>query len=711
MRAHTLLGSLLVVLLLGLWWWTRSEGAPPVIYSLEPGHATTADAAEGELAQQAAAPAPAARTEVVSDEVANADAPVGPSATELWGRVVVGGSGAPVEGAHVTLRHRDADEFWNLDLDYGERIETVGETKSAADGTFRFAVPRALQHQLSVRAAGFAPVTLTSIAGGSEVIVEMRQGAAIEGIVRSGGQGLVDIPVKINVVGENVALAHGRTAAGGAFAFTDLQPREVFVQVKSPRHSEKWERLALESGKTHRVEIEVDPGKTLRGCVVEATTGTPVVDAEVSDSWTFERVVRTGLDGTFELAGMKSRGFGSVQVRARGHASAFANVTDKLDEFVEVRLVRGSEVVGRVLDADGAPLRSAYVAFAANFEEGLGMHGCDWIRAEVGADGRFVALGLRPVLHYWLYVRAAGKGSRVYALPRKFDSGERHDVGDIVMRGAGGVEGRVVDDAGGPLADVEVTLRGANEDGLQWCAGGAGPTQVVQFAMREAKTDAEGVFRFTAVSAGAYQVSVRPDGRSRPTQQEVQVRDGDVVEVELGVERGLSIAGRLTFSDGRAPGDAAAGLHLRARSSKSGGHGSTSRVKADGAFAFRGLEPGAYAVSLFGAPEGWSFLPRPHVVAGTGDLQLTLEPSSFIAGKVVDADGKPAKALVMVSFEGEVVSSGSHVTNAEGRFRIEVVPAFRGRIVAWLMENQRVQAWLEDVAAGREDLVLELPRR
>lgn len=711
MRQQAAVLVVLAVLLgLGLWWWSRDLAPAP--------GPVDAPAAKGSL-QMELGDTPKViptvqRTEVPSQSLADAAAvelPAAPSPEELWGRVVVAGSGAPIEGAEVTLRHRDADEFWNLDLEYGKRIEDVGTMRSAADGTFKFAVPRAKQHQLFVQAAGFAPVTRTDLSGGSEVLVEMKIGAAIEGVVRSGGQGLVDIPVTINVRGESIELAQGRTAAGGAFSFTGLTPNDVFVQVKSPKHSQEWKSLALEAGKIHRVEIDLDPGKTLRGRVVEATTGTPIVDAEVADSWTFQRVARTGMEGKFELPGVEDQGFVSVHVRAAGYASAFANLAGRLDQEAVFALVRGGEVVGRLLDDRGAPVRSAYVAIAANVEEGPGMMGCDWIRAEVGGDGRFIALGLRPVLHYWLYARANGKGTRVYKLARQLTSGDRLDVGDIVLRAAGGLEGRVVDDAGEPIAGVEVSLRGSNHDQLLWSGEDRGRFGVSQFESRDTKSSAAGVFRFTGLSAGEYAVSVRPQGRSEAIESKVLAKDGEIVEVEdLVVNRGLSIAGVLVFADGREPGDAAAGMHLSTVPEK-GGQSSSARVLADGQFVFRGLAPGAYTVSMFGAPKGWSLAPRLQVVAGTTDLRLVLEASVFVSGKVVDAQGQGVKARVYVRYEGARGGSALHATEDDGAFRVEVAASFRGSVGAHATDDPQVQARVENVSAGQEGLVLKLASR
>lgn len=710
MRPITVALALLVAALGFGFWWSSFVTAPAPGVAGDADTSTRVDIQEAlDALQQPSADVeraaveglPIAATAVPSSE---------PSPEELWGRVVSAATGEPIAGADVTLLHRDADEFWNLDLDYGKRVAEVGRAKSAADGRFRFNVPRASQHKLVVRAGGFATRTLPNLTGGSEVLAELSPGATVTGVVRSGGEGLVNIPVAINVVGESIKLASGRTSAGGEFVFTGLQPASVFVQVKSLTHSEKWQRLVLEPGGMHRVEVDLDVGKAVHGRVVDAVTGTAIVDAELSDSWTFTRIARTGIDGRFILQGVEDNGFVSIQVRARGYATAFANVSDKLDEPVEFRLVSGGQVTGRLVSESGEPVPVAYAAVAANYMEGPGMQGCDWIRAEVGIDGRFAALALRPELHYWLYVRAPGCGTRVYALPRKLESGERHDVGDLVFRPAGGVEGRVVDDSGEPIARVSVSIRGNNNDSKLWLAAGVAPAPVSQFRSRSTKSDGRGDFRFAGVSAGSYSLSVRPKGHSQAVTREVVAIDGEIAaDIQIVVPKGLTIEGTLCFAGGRAHGDVAANMRLSATDADH--RSSSAQVHADGHFVFHGLTSASYTISIHNCPDGWSLAPRIDVMAGTSDLRLLFEPAALLTGQVLNVQGKGTKARVWARPDGSTGGSALIMTDDEGRFRIEVPPSFRGSIGAHDIGEWQQQVRVENVVAGQSDLVLQLAEK
>jgi len=697
---------LVLALLVGLGWLVWSGTTSPRIEDrIGADAAAGADAAT--VASTPASPAAAAltRTDEQASSAAVAAVPE-PGPEELWGRVVVAGTTTPVANADVRLQHRDADEFWNLDLRYGEQLIELGRTTSGADGRFRFAVARAHQHRLQVRAAGFAPNTLVDCTGGAEVVVALSRGATVEGVVRSGGIGLADITVRIAVVGVSLDLGSARTDAGGAFRLTELQPASVYVQAGSPRHEEKWQRLDLRAGEVHQVEIELAAGRTLRGRVVEATTGTPIVDAEISDSWTFKRIVRSGLDGSFTLAGLQDGGFVEVNVRASGYATAARNLAGHLDAEAEFRLVGGGTVTGRFVTSSGVPVGAIYAAVGASYMETPGMQSSDWIPAVVGKDGRFQALGLRPDQHYWLYVRSAGHGTRVHALAGPVASGERLDVGDVVLRAAGGLEGRVVDDAGQPMAAVAVSISGTNRDSRAWLGKDLSPQVVSQFQDRSTRTDHRGRFRFTDLAGGAYAVSTHR-GQSRAVWATAEVVDGEVLEgIELVVAVGAVIEGTLAFADGHAPGDDAAELHLQATGKS--GESAGARIESSGHFRFAGLATDAYTLTLFNAPKGFAMSPRPDVPAGTTDLQLLLEPASVVAGRVVDADGKGLKAHVWVRAAEHSGGSPLLTTDDDGAFSIEVPPGFHGSVGARGLREVLLQATCDGVSAGQRDIVLTL---
>ena len=699
-------GLAVVVVVAVVWLLDPWSGAPPQQVTTDEIGELTSEAIEAPPPASEEGPTTAEETgERVA--VPASLAPAGtPSAQDLWGRVVSITDGSPIAGAEIVLQHRDADEFWNLDLDYGKRIDELDRTKSDAEGRFAFGVARAREHRLHVSAPDYAAATVLHCTGGSEVLVELSRGASIEGLVVCEGAGVPGADIRVAVRGASVELARAKADRNGAFRITGLPPAQVYVQTHSPMHDEKWTRLTLEGGRTHEIEIVIVIGKTLHGRVIDATSRQPIAHAELSASWTFKRSVRSAADGTFALGGIGDENFVEVHVRAEGYATASRNLASALDEEVEFALLRGGEVTGRFVDAGGAPPTAIYAAVGASFMAGPGVVSTDWIRAHVRESGVFVALGLRPDQHYWLYVRGRAYGTRVYALPRQLEPNERVDVGDVVLRAAGGIEGRVVDDSGNPVAGVEVSVRGVNADAQSWLEKAYKPIEVSQFQTRDVETDPLGRFRLTNLAAGTYQVLVRPRGRPRPVSRDVEVSADSITEgVELILPVGHTIAGTLQRADGRALGDETASLRLTAW--RQGGRSIKANIGSDGRFTFTGLDEGDHIVSLPGAPKGWSLRPVRGVAAGTEDLQLQLEPASFVSGQVLDQAGQPIKARIYVRYANRATSgSPMSSTDDEGRFRVEVPPDFRGLIGAMHPTQMLLQAHQGDVIAGQQDIEL-----
>jgi RNA polymerase sigma-70 factor (ECF subfamily) len=706
MKKLTAVAAVLFVIGAALWWW---NAAPPPTSPSRAGNELRAEPvvapspSPSAAADDAVASPGERRVAAASADAAPAEAP-GPEV--LWGVVVDAVSRAPIAGADVELLHRDADEFENLDLAYAKREQSLARRRTDEQGRFRFDVERTRLHRLAVRAAGYPPATLLQRIGGAEVVVALARGATIEGVVRYGGQPVADAHVRVAVRNQSLELASGRTDGGGAFHFADVPAAAVYVQVTSPRFTEEWQALDVVAGRQHHVEIELKAGGTVRGRVVDAETGAPIAGATVAESWTLRRAVRTGADGRFVLGGLRVQGVIPCYVQAPGFTSAARDVVAEMDGEVVFRLARGAEVTGRLVDGAGAAVTDAYVAVGASYSSAPGLGDCDWLPAPVASDGRFAATGLRPELHYWLFVRARGFGTRVHALPRPLASGERHDVGDVRLRPPARLEGRVVDDDGRPIAGVEITVLGANTDRRASLADGAAPPQVSQFEEREAHTDAAGRFCFGALAGGSYRIRARPIGRLDPVTADVELEDGGARDdVQLVIARGLTIAGTVAR-------DASAADHvlwLSATAEAGDGH-VTTRVAADGTFRFEGLAEGRYTIALLMAPDGMTMPPLREIEAGATGVRLAVERAATISGRVVDTAGKPVRARVWAHADGDRSFVRTFSTDAEGRFRIEVAPGFRGTVAGTPLEDGSTRkVEVQDVAAGRSDLVLTIP--
>lgn len=213
---------------------------------------------------------------------------------------------------------------------------------------------------------------------------------------------------------------------------------------------------------------------------------------------------------------------------------------------------------------------------------------------------------------------------------------------DLVLRG------RVLDDAGAPLAGVEVGVRPWPYDAPLLMLGSAGGDGDV-------RTAGDGSFAFEHLAVGTWLVGVIADAAAEPVLtpvcQVVELRPGVDTAVELRAQRGGFVAGTARLPDG-APA-AGVGLDLLT-ATPAPDYVATARAAADGSFRIGPLPPGEW--TLQGEVYGGVFgLPRPVAVrTGDDDVQLQLQRTmAAVRAQVVDAEGRPRRAWVLLHSDGD----------------------------------------------------------
>jgi len=264
------------------------------------------------------------------------------------------------------------------------------------------------------------------------------------------------------------------------------------------------------------------------------------------------------------------------------------------------------------------------------------------------------------------------------------------------------LSGRVVDEAGRPVAGARVRARSSHWNIRRL----AGP--------RVQETAGAGAFELVGVRAGEITVTA-----SAPDYREVEEALGELQPGELreGIEvvlaRGDLVAGRVVWPDG-AP---AVGARVRLAAGTGSPRSATVQtlglgreVKPDGGFLLGGLDPGPYALRASCEPraedEDTSPLFKAYVEgvqAGTRDLVLELRPTSSVAGLAVDDAGAPVPAF-RVSARQQGVALGEGLA---GRFEdqggaFELAGFAEGR---WTLEA-RAEGF-----SGSEPLEVAVPHR
>lgn len=263
-------------------------------------------------------------------------------------------------------------------------------------------------------------------------------------------------------------------------------------------------------------------------------------------------------------------------------------------------------------------------------------------RTSIGEDNTFEFRGVNPVLAHRLLIQHDTLATHLQAglQPRP---GEHLRL-DILMRAGARLAGRVVDEAGSGVSEVEV---GARPPGPIWAAIGN---------LRETRTDARGEFVLEHVYLGKVVVNAERRGflsASLPLDGEL-VDGQEIAGLELVLEAGERLSGTVRFPGG-APAagadlDVSADLSMLAAGMPGGGFGAgaggTAETEADGTFLVSGLGKGPFQVTArLEEEEGeragtWSATAK-GVLGGTSELALELEQLATVSGRVTDLAGDP----------------------------------------------------------------------
>ena len=381
----------------------------------------------------------------------------------------------------------------------------------------------------------------------------------------------------------------------------------------------------------------------------------------------------------------------------------------------------GTAVVrGHVVAADtGLPLRRATVLLRETGEERS--------RAiDTDADGAFAFETLPPgryrlkaskarYVDTALGARAPGRPGR----PVDVAAGQKVEGLTIRLALAGVITGRVLDDAGEPVAGAPVMA-------LQRKRAGDG-TRLTP-SMYSRSTDDTGSYRLFGLAPGRYYLSVQPDEgqRSRvgvvhtastslaptyfpstPVASEAQAIDVAAgtetnADITLVVTQVTTVSGEVVDADGRAPIVGFINLMARGEDGAGRAFAGMQTMNKSGAFTLSGVAPGDYTlqvhayfdeaemrrVAISGTLEGHG-VTMPLSVSGTAitDLRIVVPPAIEVAGRVhfegePPSGGPAAVSLLATAASGPQDGSSRTQVGPDGRFTLPL-QAGSWRISAW----------------------------
>ena len=461
---------------------------------------------------------------------------------------------------------------------------------------------------------------------------------------------------------------------------------------------ESHKLASLTAGEEHQVELVLRIGGRVRGRVL-SPDGEPIPGATVGYHGqvgirfgTRSNEIEPGADGSFELTGAPG---GELKVFAKAEGFQRSEMLeldmpeDGLIEGVEIVLVPGGRIAGRVLWPDGSAASATVKAHGVEsrgpkrFTHEIAESNCD-------EEGRFEFTGLEDEGPFWIEASCRERPSEQEPdLPEEArplwiagqtmveaDSGEV----ELTLGPSLGIAGRVIDDQGEPIADFEVRVHRGDPD-----SGGMGTPSTREF------TDAAGAFFVDGFGEGSWRVSARAEGhhaQEEPLDAVTVVLPGELEPIELVLSRSASLSGQVVDPFG-AP---VAGAELEAAGARSGmglmaaqafeeGRDELSAMTdSEGNFSIEGLAPGVLALQA--RSDDWAVSESTPVDLAPGahveGLVIGLREGGRIVGEAFDESGDPLPGQQITLGENAFMmgfgsDGASETTNAAGGFVFEHV--------------------------------------
>jgi hypothetical protein len=423
-------------------------------------------------------------------------------------------------------------------LQQGLMLGPLAETRSAADGTFALGLSVANDklYELRFLSPAYADVRIGDLRILPEQwhdtgAVTMAPGTTLRGRVTVEG---TDTPVPQAIVTVEAGTVfddamqrglpgreRGLGAQVDAAGYYELRnaPRTGVVQVSAvaPGFARVMRpNIEMASGAVE-LNFGLPPGLTLGGQVVD-DAGAPIARARI-EAWPMQfaanaEVAQSRVDGRFDVVGLR-QGTYRLRVLARGYQNV--DLVDQQPGRDDLRVVlrRRATIVLRVLAPDQHVVRSYQLGVRRWFRERGGQIGAvaELPDQRVRLDGltdSFDVTGI-PVGTFVVQVSADGFAKTLSGEVEVLPDTQRLAL-DVVLSTGGTLRGRVVDEAGQPLAGatVETQADGAAPDNVFWrIVAGPVPQKVTNLRVT---TGPDGAFVLPLLAEADYQLQVdHPD--------------------------------------------------------------------------------------------------------------------------------------------------------------------------------------------------------
>jgi len=356
---------------------------------------------------------------------------------------------------------------------------------------------------------------------------------------------------------------------------------------------------------------------------------------------------------------------------------------------VELRPILGARISGRLLPAAGQPAIDltqveVELGWSINAALQLGTAGAADLDLTMAsdADGRFEFRSVPVGKPQTISTSDSSPVARVFHEDLKPSAGDHLQVELEVGWGAT-IRGRVVDEQGNPIAEVEVAAVGRELLG--------NPTE----ELRDSESDADGKFELAAITPGKVWLRLKHDEYQLLLTSAFELADREIRNHEdLTLTEGLAVSGKVLFPDGSAAVEARVQVQPDLSENLAGspvdphsyiGARNDSTTDEAGAFRIKGLGPGPWIVTAeieLDDPDGtrtvgtWNG--NQSLVRAPADaVDVNLEAPITVNGIVLDGQQLP---ITKFSIRGERAGSQWYMppsdtreetfTSEDGRFAL-----------------------------------------
>jgi protocatechuate 3,4-dioxygenase beta subunit len=398
---------------------------------------------------------------------------------------VVDRLGRPIGGARVLAQ---------AELGPGRAWTTVS---SDSDGRYRLPLDSGAAVRVRAEAEGFVPEEVRAVEppqAGLELTLARR--LALDALVRAHGQPAAGVEVTVGGPG---GMRSAKSGPDGAVSFVNLAEGRYAVRAIGDGEAAFVDGVvvALGDGGSGLLTIELGPATTLSGRLRDRAghaLDSGAVALSEADGTPLLRTAAVDREGNFRFAGVLAGGY-VVEARADGYYPSEPRTVrvGRTPATLELRLERGAEISGRVVDERAQPVAGAQVEVAGE-----------------SLDGAPIAVTAAAELSW---TSATGASQRLEA------SGE-----------LGVLRGPIPYPPATPLWTPTV-------------ATAAAPPKMFM-------TDANGAFRIVGLPAGRLVVAATHPEFARGASEPLRVAAGGEVSVTVVLSRGVRIDGRVVDGDG-----------------------------------------------------------------------------------------------------------------------------------------------------------------